>query len=136
MPEASIIASSCPIVEQEATNYPNYGENAMAEEAANVHATSALPDDLRESVAAANLKCVAEVPSVLSNLATADAVTHQRMTNQNALSHQQAMNAISVASVGKVVELISATSPAEGGVDIAALMQIAKMAQTTPPVTA
>lgn len=96
----------------------------MAEEAANVNVTSALPDDIRESLAVANVKTVAEAPAVLQNLATA-----------NAISHQQSMNAIVQAATGKIVESIISTSPSEGGVDVAALMQLVKTAQTTPPVT-
>lgn len=97
----------------------------MPEEPANVNATSALPDDVREALAVSNLKTVAEAPAILQNLATA-----------NAISHQQAMNAISQAAVGKIIESIIAVSPAEGGVDVATLQQLMKGAQTTPPVTA
>lgn len=98
----------------------------MAEEApANVNATSALPDDVREALAVENLKTVAGAPAVMQNLALA-----------NAVSHQQAMNAISQAATGKIVESIIATSPSEGGAAIAALQQLMKGAQTTPPVTA
>jgi hypothetical protein len=61
---------------------------------------------------------------VLSNLALA-----------NAVSHQHSLNLIAEAATGKIVESIIATSPGEGGADIAALQQILKGAQTTPPVT-
>jgi hypothetical protein len=97
----------------------------MAEEPANVNVTSALPDDVRESVAAANFKVVGDSPAVLQNLALA-----------NAVAHQQAMNQISQAATGKIVESIISTQPAEAGADIAALMQLIKAAQTTPPPTA
>jgi hypothetical protein len=96
----------------------------MPEEAANVNVTSALPDDVRESVSAANFKVLGDSPAVLQNLAIA-----------NAVSHQQAMNQISQAATGKIVESIIAVSPAEGGVDVATLQQLMKGAQTTPPVT-
>jgi hypothetical protein len=76
---------------------------AMAEEPANVNVTSALPDDVRESVAAANFKVVGDSPAVLQNLALA-----------NAVAHQQAMNQISQAATGKIVESIISTQPAEG----------------------
>ena len=94
----------------------------MPEEAANVHATSALPDDVREALAVVNLKTVGEAPAVLQNLALA-----------NAISHQQAMNQIGLAATGKIVESIIATSPSEGGVDIAALAQLMKGVSLTPP---
>jgi len=97
----------------------------MPEEPSNVNVTSALPDDIREALAVTNLKTVAEAPAVLQNLAVA-----------NAISHQQAMNAIAAAATGKIVESIIAVSPAEGGVDVATLQQLMKGAQTTPPLTA
>ena len=80
--------------------------------------------EMAESVAASNLKVLGDSPAVSINLAT-----------QNAVSNQQAMNQLQLAIVGKVTETIIATSPNEGGADVAALMQLAKMAQTTPPVT-
>ncbi|MCK4601389.1 MAG: RebB family R body protein [Phycisphaerae bacterium] len=94
----------------------------MPEEAANVHATSALPDDVREALAVVNLKTVGEAPAVLQNLALA-----------NAVGHQQAMNQISQAATGKIVESIIATSPSEGGIDVAALGQLMKGLSLTPP---
>ena len=39
------------------------------------------------------------------------------------------------AAVGKVVESIITTQPSEGGAAVAALQQLMKGAQTTPPVT-
>lgn len=96
----------------------------MAEAAANVNETSALPDDIRESVAVSNVKTLAEGPAFYSNLAFG-----------NAVAHQQGMNAIVAAIIGKVTEAIISTDPREGGADIAALQQLMKGAQTTPPVT-
>ena len=97
----------------------------MAESPANVHSTSALPDDVREGLVVANMKAVAEQGAVLSNMALA-----------NAVAHQQAMWQISQASVGKIVESIIETRPSEGGVDVATLQQLLKGAALTPPVTA
>ena len=97
----------------------------MAEEAAaNVNVTSALPDDIREGLAVENVKAVGGGTAFLMNLAHA-----------NAVANQQAMNGIMHAAVGKVIESIISMSPAEGGADIAALQQLMKGAQTTPPVT-
>lgn len=96
----------------------------MPEEAANVNVTSALPDDIREGLAVENVKAIGGSSAFLANLALA-----------NAVSHQQGMNAIQQAATGKVVESIIATSPSEGGEAVAALQQLMKGAQTTPPVT-
>lgn len=96
----------------------------MPEEPSNVNVTSALPDDIREALAVNNIKTVGEAPAVLNNLALA-----------NAIAHQQAMNQISQAATGKIVEAIINVSPSEGGADVAALQQLMKGAQTTPPST-
>lgn len=83
-----------------------------------------LPEKIVEAVAVDNVKTVAGQPAVLSNLALA-----------NAVAHQHSLNLIAAAATGKIIESIIATSPGEGGADIAALQQILKGAQTTPPVT-
>lgn len=95
---------------------------AEGEAAANVNVTSALPDDIRESVAVGNIKSVGEAGSIAQNVATAALVAHQAR-----------LNMIAEASVAKGIEMIYATSPSEGGVDVATLQQLMKGAQTTPP---
>ncbi len=77
-----------------------------------------------EAVAAADLKVTGEGPAFYQNLAYG-----------NAVANQQAMNQIAQAAVGKIVEAIISTSPSEGGAAVAALQQLMKGAQTTPPVT-
>lgn len=77
-----------------------------------------------EAVAAGNLKVTGDAPAVYQNLALG-----------NAVAHQQAMQQLQVAIVGKVTEMIIATNPSEGGADIAALGQLAKLVQGTPPPT-
>jgi len=77
-----------------------------------------------ESVAATNLKSLGDGPAFYSNLAYA-----------NAVAHQQAMQQLQAAIIGKVAEAIITTSPSEGGADVATLQQLIKGAQTTPPTT-
>jgi len=86
--------------------------------------SSEIVKEQSESVAAANLKSLGDAPAFYNNLAMA-----------NAVAHQNRMNAITEASVGKVIEAIIGVSPSEGGADVAALQQLMKGAQTTPPVT-
>lgn len=86
--------------------------------------SSEIVKEMAEAVAGTNVKTVGEGPAFFQN-----------MGYQNAVAHQQAMSQIQLATVGKVVELIVNTSPTEGGVDVAALQQLLKGAQTTPPVT-
>lgn len=75
--------------------------------------TSALPDDIRESIAIGNVKSVAEQPSMLSNLAYANLIANVNFAGQNAVSNQQAMNQLGVTVAGKTVNLVANLSPME-----------------------
>jgi len=77
-----------------------------------------------EAVAFTDVKAVGEGPAFYSNL-----------NMSNAVAHQQAMQQLQLAITGKVAEAIIGVSPSEGGADVAALQQLMKGAQTTPPVT-
>ena len=78
--------------------------------------------EMTEAVAATNVKVVGDGPSFYSNLAMG-----------NAVSAQQGMQQLQAAIIGKVAEMIIATSPSEGGADVAALAQLAKLNWGTPP---
>ena len=82
------------------------------------------PEKIIESVSVANLKTLGESTSFLTHL-----------SNQNAVSHQQGINAVLTAGVARAVEKILSTSPTEGGIDVAGLQQLMKGAQSTPPVS-
>jgi hypothetical protein len=75
--------------------------------------SSALPDDIRESIAIGNVKSVAEQPSMLSNLAYANLINNVNLSQQNAVSNQQAMNQLGLTVTGKVVNLVANLSPLE-----------------------
>ena len=77
-----------------------------------------------EAASFANVKSYGDAPAFLNNLAM-----------QQALDAAQGWRTINQAIVGKIAESIIATQPSEGGVDVAALQALAKLAQTTPPVT-
>jgi len=86
--------------------------------------SSEIVKEQSESVAAANLKVMGDGPAFYGNLAyqlSLDGLSGWRTINQ--------------AIVGKVAEAIIGTQPSEGGADVAALQQLMKGAQTTPPVT-
>lgn len=87
--------------------------------------SSEITREQSESVAATNLKVLGDAPAFYSQMAM-----------NNAVSHQQAMQQVQLATTGKIVDMIANTSPAEGGADVATLMQLIKAAQTTPPITA
>jgi hypothetical protein len=74
---------------------------------------SGLPNDIRESVAIGNIKSVAEQPAMLSNLAFANLTANNNLSQQNAVSNQQAMNQLTLTVTGKTVNRISDLSPAE-----------------------
>ena len=78
-----------------------------------------------ESVAATNLKVLGDGPAFFQNLGM-----------QQGLDAAAGWRTINQAIVGKVAEAIIATAPGEGGADVAALQQLMKGAQTTPPATA
>lgn len=80
--------------------------------------------EMAESVAATNLKTLGDGPGFYTNLAMG-----------NAVAHQQGLQQLQAAIIGKVAESIINTSPAEGGADAATLGQLAKMLQMTPPPT-
>ena len=84
--------------------------------------SSEVVKEMAESVAATNLKTLGDGPAFFQNQMFALAV------NQAA-----GMSAVYTALVGKVAESIIAVSPAEGGADIAALGQLMKGLQLTPP---
>ena len=86
---------------------------------------SSIPGDIRESVAIANVKTIAEGPAFYSNLAMA-----------NAVSAQQQLTSLSMTILAKATDIIAEKQVEEGGVLVAALQQLMRGAQTTPPPTA
>lgn len=86
--------------------------------------TGEIGREAAEAVGFENIKVGGGTPSFYTSMGMA-----------NAISHQQAMNQITQAAVGKVVEMIISTSPGEGGADTAALAALAKIIQGTPPPT-
>lgn len=86
--------------------------------------SSEVVKEMAESVAASNLKVIGDAPAYLAGLAY-----------QQALDAAAGWRSINQAIVGKVAEAIISVSPSEGGTDVAALQQLMKGAQTTPPVT-
>jgi len=79
--------------------------------------------EMAESVAATNLKTLGDGPGFYTNMAFG-----------NAVAHQQSLQQLQAAIVGKVAEMIIQTSPSEGGADVAALGQLMKGLWNTPPV--
>ena len=67
----------------------------------------------------------------------AEAGSHSMgLAMQNSVSHQQAMNQVSVAAVGAMVKRLVEVDVNEAAGIAPLLQQLAKIAQTTPPPTA
>ncbi|HEV2913201.1 MAG TPA: hypothetical protein VGX92_07785 [Pyrinomonadaceae bacterium] len=72
---------------------------------------SPLPHDIRQAVAISNIKTVAEQPSLLSNLAFADLISNDNLSQQNAVSNQQGMSQLAIAVSGKINNLVTSLNP-------------------------
>lgn len=60
-----------------------------------------------------NLKSVGEQPAMISNLAYGNLVNNTNLSQQNAVSNQQAMNELGISIVGKTVNKVSDLGPLE-----------------------
>lgn len=78
-----------------------------------------------ETLSIGNLKTIAEAGSFSMGIAF-----------QNAVSHQQAMNQVMVASVGAITKRLVEVDVNEAAGLVPLVQQLTKGAQTTPPVTA
>jgi len=78
--------------------------------------STTLPPALGETVTVigvSNLKSVAEQPAMLSNLSFSNTVTNTNLSQQNAVSNQQAMNELGISILGKTVNKVSDLGPLE-----------------------
>lgn len=60
-----------------------------------------------------NLKSIGEQPAMLANLTYSNVIANTNLSQQNAVSNQQAMNELGVSIVGKTVNMISNLGPLE-----------------------
>ena len=74
---------------------------------------SAVPGDIRESVAIANVKSVAEQSAMLANLSFSNLLTNNNLSQQNAVSFQQSTNQLDITVTAKGVNRISDLGPLE-----------------------
>lgn len=114
----------------------------------------AVNEQVVDSVTISNVKTIAESGSFYAQMGFANAVANQQQAQQNALSHQQAMNQISQAATGAIVKSLIEVDPSQSvsesklltGNDLASTLaqllsalnsgqQGVKAAGNTPPVT-
>lgn len=69
--------------------------------------SSALPDDIVQSIAISNAMSVGAQPAVLANLALANQIFNQNLQQQMAIANQQAINLVTTAAVAKCVSLLA-----------------------------
>jgi hypothetical protein len=71
-------------------------------------ADNALPDQIVESIAIVNAKCIGEQPAIFSNLALANQVFNTNLQQQMMMSQSQAMGQITMATVARCISLVTA----------------------------
>lgn len=71
-----------------------------------------LPPEIIEAIAVSNAKSIGEQPAILANLALANQIANTNLSQQNAISNQQAMFQLQMATLSKCVEVILGADPA------------------------
>lgn len=66
-----------------------------------------------EAVAVSLVKSIGAQPAQAANLAYSNLIANVNLSQQNAVSNQQAMNELGIAVTGKTVNVIANFSPAE-----------------------
>ena len=77
--------------------------------ASNVNAKKATPDDIRESLVISNIKCIAEQPCVLANLALANAVEGQQLTAT--IARQAMYRAVEMLTEPRTTSMLASMAP-------------------------
>ncbi len=72
-----------------------------------------LPEEVLQSISISNAKAVGEQPALLANLMFGNSASNSNLSQQNAVSNQQAMNELNVVVTGKAVNLVANLSPME-----------------------
>ncbi|HEX5708373.1 MAG TPA: RebB family R body protein [Pyrinomonadaceae bacterium] len=68
-----------------------------------------LPPEIIDAIAVSNAKSIGEQPAILANLALANQIANTNLSQQNAISNQQAMFQLQMATLSKCVEVILGT---------------------------
>lgn len=111
----------------------------MPEDQPSVKTRESTPDDIRESVAAVNLKCLGEATAYWTNALMAEHVAQTQAMNQvrtRMAGKLAEADAVEAASIQKILSGNDfGQQLAQLGTIIAQLQQSVKGAQTTPPTT-
>lgn len=102
--DIDVVANACAQLneayEKAVQEAPEGGEQASS------LTSDALPADIVQAIAISNAKSIGEQPAILANLALSQQIFNQNLQQQNAVSHQQALNQIKLAVVGKYIAMI------------------------------
>ena len=75
--------------------------------------SSSLPSEIIESIAISNAKSIGEQPAILANLALANQILNNNLQQQFALSYQQSMSQVAMATVSKCISMITSGSASD-----------------------
>lgn len=81
--------------------------------ALNEQITDAVNPQITDAVATSSVNSIASQPAILSNVMLANLIQNINISQQNAVSNQQALNELGVAVLGKSVNLLTTLGPIE-----------------------
>jgi hypothetical protein len=70
-------------------------------------ADNALPEQIVESIAIVNAKCIGEQPAIYSNLALANQVFNTNLQQQMMMSQSQAMSQLTMAAAARCISMVT-----------------------------
>lgn len=79
-------------------------------------------DDIQQKIDRLNEQAIGEQPAMLSNLVFSNLIANVNMSQQNAVSNQQAMNQLLIAVTGKVINILSDAGSAEQAAKVKAAL--------------
>ncbi|MCC6552344.1 MAG: RebB family R body protein [Polyangiaceae bacterium] len=74
-----------------------------------------LPQEILDAISISNAKSIGEQPAILANLALANQIANINLAQQQAVTAQQAMLQVTIATMSKCVEAILTIDPAKPG---------------------
>lgn len=98
--DIGVVASTCTQLNEA------YEKTSEGDVQASSLTSDALPSDIVQAIAISNAKSIGEQPAILANLALSQQIFNQNLQQQNAVSHQQALNQIKLAVVAKYIAMI------------------------------
>ncbi|MCM8528981.1 MAG: hypothetical protein NE327_20830 [Lentisphaeraceae bacterium] len=89
-----------------------------------------LPQEIIQSIAISNAKSIGEQPAILANLALSQQIFNQNLQQQMAISQQQAMNQVALATAASGVNKVNQSEAAPAGFESNILTQLQSINKT------